>query len=124
MSWLEKWAPEDPQFWKETGSGIAWLTLGVTTFSLIASFATWFVMSAVVVRLPNIGFQFDKMQLFWLPALPGLASGILRTIHSFLLPIFGTRTTVTTATFIKLIPMVWLREAGQNTENAPSTLFV
>ena len=123
-TWLDKWQPEDPQFWKETGGGIAWLTLGVTTFSLIASFATWFVMSAVVVRLPNIGFKFDKMQLFWLAAMPGLASGILRTIHSFLIPIFGTRTTVTTATFIKLIPMVWLGYAVQNPETSYSTFLV
>src|SRR3990172_9094718 len=102
-TWLERWEPENPQFWQEEGSKRAWRTLIITTFSLTFSFATWFVMSAVVVKLPNVGFKFDKMQLFWLTAMPGLAAGILRMIHSFLIPIFGTRTTVTTATFIKLI---------------------
>jgi len=116
MSWLKKWEPENPQFWKEEGSARAWTTLSVTTFSLLASFATWFVMSAVVVRLPAIGFKFDTMQLFWLAAMPGLAAGAMRTIHSFLIPIFGTRLTVTVATFIKLIPMVWLGFAVQNPE--------
>ena len=116
MSYLQRWEPEDAQFWKQEGSGRAWGTLSVTTFSLIASFATWFVMSAVVVRLPAIGFKFDTMQLFWLAAMPGLAAGAMRTVHTFLIPIFGTRLTVTVATFIKLFPMAWLGFAVQNPE--------
>jgi len=116
MSWLKRWEPEDAQFWKQEGSGRAWGTLSVTTFSLIASFATWFVMSAVVVRLPQIGFKFDTMQLFWLAAMPGLSAGAMRTVHTFLIPIFGTRMTITVATFIKLIPMIWLGYAVQNPE--------
>ena len=120
MSWLKKWEPEDPQFWKSEGSGRAWGTLWVTTFSLVASFATWFVMSAVVVRLPAIGFKFDTMQLFWLAAMPGLSGGAMRTVHAFLIPIFGTRTILTIATFIKIIPMVWLGFAVQN----PDTPFI
>lgn len=115
-SWLKKWEPENSQFWKEEGSGRAWGTLWVTTFSLIASFATWFVMSAVVVRLPQIGFKFNTMQLFWLAAMPGLSGGAMRTIHAFLIPIFGTRITVAVATFIKLIPMLWLGIAVQSLE--------
>lgn len=115
-TWLKRWEPEDPQFWKAEGSGRAWGTLTVTTFSLFFSFATWFVMSAVSVRLPNIGFKFDTMQLFWLAAMPGLAGGFFRTIHAFLIPIFGTRTTITFANFIKIFPMVWLGIAVMNPE--------
>ncbi len=118
-TWLEKWTPEDPQFWKEN-SGLAWRTLVITTFSLIFSFATWFTMSAVVVRLPNIGFKFDTNQLFWLLAIPGLASGLFRTIHSFLIPIFGTRLTVSVATLIKVIPCIGLAIAVMN----PNTSFM
>lgn len=114
MSWLTKWEPENPQFWNSGGSGRAWGTLTVTTFSLIASFATWFVMSAVVVRLNNIGFKFDAMQLFWLAAMPGLSGGAMRTIHAFLIPVFGTRMVITVATFIKLFPMIWLGYAVQD----------
>src|SRR3990167_5423801 len=114
MSWLKRWEPEDQQFWNQEGSSRAWMTLSVTTFSLVASFATWFVVSAWVVRLPNIGFKFDTMQLFWLAAMPGLSGGAMRTVHAFLIPIFGTRTVVTIATFIKIIPMVWLGFAVQD----------
>jgi len=124
MAWLTKWEPENPRFWQETGRRIAWRTLILTTFSLIASFATWFVMSAVVVLMPGLGFKFDTMQLFWLAAMPGLAGGILRLIHSFFIPIFGTRMTVTSATLLKLIPMIWLGFAIQDTTTSFATFMV
>ncbi|MBI5454658.1 MAG: NarK/NasA family nitrate transporter [Deltaproteobacteria bacterium] len=124
MAKLTKWQPENEQFWRETGSGVAWRTCGVTTFSLIFSFATWFVMSAVVVRLPAIGFKFTTMELFWLAAIPGFASGILRLIHSFFIPILGTRPVVSIATIIKLIPMVWLGYAVQDMNTPWSTFMI
>ena len=124
MAKITKWEPENEQFWRETGSRLAWITCGVTTFSLIFSFATWFVMSAVVVRLPNIGFKFTTMELFWLAAVPGLASGILRLIHSFFIPILGTRPVVSIATIIKIIPMVWLGFAVQDTNTPWSTFMI
>src|SRR3990170_5787585 len=97
-TWLEKWTPEDPQFWKTTGSKFAWRTLTITTITLLLSFATWFLMSALVVRLPNIGFAYNKMELFWLAAMPGLAGGTFRILHTFLIPLFGTRHVITIAT--------------------------
>ncbi|OFY67632.1 MAG: MFS transporter [Bacteroidetes bacterium RIFCSPLOWO2_02_FULL_36_8] len=113
-TWLNKWQPENEDFWKFEGSAHANRTLWITTFSLIFSFATWFVISAVVVRLPNIGFSFDTMQLFWLTAMPGLAGGTFRFIHTFLIPIYGTRHTITISTFLKIIPMIWLGIAVQD----------
>ncbi|MBI5886037.1 MAG: NarK/NasA family nitrate transporter [Deltaproteobacteria bacterium] len=124
MAKITKWTPEDPQFWKESASGLAWRTCAVTTFSLIFSFATWFVMSAVVVRLPNIGFKFTTGELFWLAAMPGLASGILRLIHSFFIPVWGTRPVVSVATIIKLIPMVWLGYAVQDLNTTFGTFMI
>lgn len=114
-TWLEKWTPEDDTFWKTEGSRRAWRTLTVTTFALILSFATWFMVSAIAVKLPGIGFKFDKDQLFWLTAMPGLAAGILRIIHTFILPIYGSRHVITIATLIKLIPVIGLGLAVMNT---------
>ena len=57
MSLLNRWEPEDAPFWRTEGRSRAWLTLGVTTVSLIASFATWFVFSAVAVRLPVVVYR-------------------------------------------------------------------
>lgn len=105
-TWLNKWTPEDTGFWNEEGSRVAWRTLSVTTLTLILSFATWFMMSAIVVKLPQIGFKFTTTQLFWLAAMPGLAGGTLRILHTFLLPVFGTRYIITAATFAKLLPCI------------------
>jgi NNP family nitrate/nitrite transporter-like MFS transporter len=124
MARIQNWKPEDPTFWKETGSALAWRTCGVTTFSLIFSFATWFVMSAVVVRLPAIGFKFTTTELFWLAAIPGLASGILRLIHSNFIPVLGTRPVISISTIIKIIPMVWLGFAIQDLSTSWTTFMI
>ncbi|MEP6803345.1 MAG: MFS transporter, partial [Flavobacterium sp.] len=105
-TWLDKWEPEDEVFWSSGGSTIAWKTLTITTLTLILSFASWFMMSVIAVKLPGLGFRFTKDQLFWLTAIPGLAAGFLRIIHTFILPIFGTRHVVSFATAIKLIPVI------------------
>jgi len=118
-TWLSKWTPEDPQFWESEGSKIAWRTLTVTTIALIFSFASWFMVSAIAVKLPGIGFKFDKDQLFWLTAMPGLAAGLLRILHTFLLPIYGSRHVISISTIIKLIPCIGLGMAIMN----PTTPF-
>jgi len=124
MARIKNWTPEDPVFWREQGSALAWRTCGITTFSLIFSFATWFVMSAVVVRMPAIGFKFTTTELFWLAAIPGLASGILRLIHSNFIPVLGTRPVISVSTIIKIIPMVWLGFAIQDLETSWATFMV
>lgn len=124
MARIQNWKPEDPQFWQQTGSALAWRTCGVTTFSLIFSFATWFVMSAVVVRMPAIGFKFSTTELFWLAAIPGLASGILRLIHANFIPVLGTRPVISVATIVKVIPMVWLGYAIQDLNTPWSTFMI
>ncbi len=105
-TWLSKWDPEDNVFWENEGKKVAWKTLWITTIALTLSFATWFMVSAIVVKLPGIGFKFSQDQLFWLAAMPGLAGGTLRIIHTFLLPIYGTRHVITISTLIKLIPCI------------------
>ncbi|MBP8128414.1 MAG: NarK/NasA family nitrate transporter [Candidatus Hydrogenedentes bacterium] len=119
MKTLERWEPENPEFWESTGKRIAWRTLSITTAALVLSFATWFAMSAIVVRLPLIGFSFSQRQLFWLAAIPGLAGGTLRMVHTFLIPIYGTRNVITAATFIKLLPCIGIGLAVMN----PGTPF-
>lgn len=123
MNVLERWEPDNEEFWAATGSRIAWRTLWITTFSLVLSFATWFTMSAVVVRLPAIGFTFSTMELFWLAAMPGLAGGSLRIIHAFLIPLYGTRKVIAISTFIKLLPVIGIGLAVMDPES-PWWLFM
>ncbi len=122
-TWLTKWEPEDAKFWKNTGSKIAWRTLVITTIALVLSFTTWFLMSALVVRLPGIGFQYTAMQLFWLAAMPGLAGGTLRILNTFLIPVFGTRHVITISTILKLFPIIGIGVAVLNPQT-PFWLFM
>jgi len=105
-TWLTRWQPEDPAFWEAEGKARAWRTLVITTASLTMAFIVWFVVSALVVRLPQIGFRLTTGQLFWLAAMPGLAGGTLRLIHTFLTPLYGTRHVVAWSTASLLIPAV------------------
>ncbi|RIH85513.1 MFS transporter [Calidithermus roseus] len=118
-TWLERWNPEDPQLWEAAGKAIAWRTLWITTYNLTLSFIVWFMVSAIVVKLPGVGFKFTTTQLFWLTAMPGLAGGTLRIIWTFLPPILGTRHLVTISTALLLIPVLGWSYAIQN----PSTPY-
>ncbi|MBV1798041.1 nitrate/nitrite transporter [Siccirubricoccus sp. G192] len=103
-TWLDHWEPENPAFWAARGSKVAWRSLGITTFNLTLAFIIWFVVSALVVRLPGLGFKLTTSQLFWLAAMPGLAGGTLRILHTFLTPMLGARHVVTLSTLSLLVP--------------------
>lgn len=113
-TWLSRWEPENPAFWETTGKRLAWRTLWITTYSLMLSFIVWFMVSAIVVRLPGVGFKFTTTQLFWLTAMPGLAGGTLRLIWTFLPPILGTRHLVAISTALLLIPVIGWSYAIEN----------
>ncbi len=113
-TWLPKWEPENAGFWEAQGKARAWTALILTTAALTMAFITWFLVSALVVRLPQIGFQFSPSQLFWLAAMPGLAGGTLRLLHMFLVPIWGTRHVVSLGTLSLLVPLVGWFYAVQN----------
>ncbi len=122
-TWLEQWTPEDAEFWETKGKQRAWKSLWTTTAALTFSFATWFMISAIVVKLPGIGFKFTNSHLFWLAAMPGLAGGTFRIIHTFLLPIYGSRHVITIATLLKLIPCIGLGLAVMDL-NTPYWVFM
>jgi NNP family nitrate/nitrite transporter-like MFS transporter len=113
-TWLRHWTPEDAAFWARRGSTRAWRTLAITTASLTMAFITWFVVSALVVRLPQIGFRLTAGQLFWLAAMPGLAGGTMRLFHMFFTPVFGTRHVVALSTASLLLPLAGWAVAVQD----------
>lgn len=104
-TWLQRWEPEDHAFW-QANKGRAWRTLAITTVNLTLAFITWFLVSALVVRLPGAGFNLSTNELFWLAAMPGLAGGTLRILHTFLTPLYGTRHVVALSTLSLVVPLV------------------
>ncbi|MBI5309531.1 MAG: NarK/NasA family nitrate transporter [Actinobacteria bacterium] len=121
---LTDWDPENEAFWESTGKKIANRTLVITTFNLTLAFAVWFVVSAIVARLKDSGFELSKTELYWLVAMPGLAGGTLRLAHMFLIPIFGTRKVITFSTASLLVPLIGWYFAMQQNTTSYTTLIV
>lgn len=116
--WLKKWEPENNEFWFETGSKLAWKTLTISTLDLILGFSTWFILSIIVLHLVGL-FKLDEMQKWWILSVVGLSSGSLRIIHTFLIPIYGTRSVISITTLLLAIPCVGWAYAVQNAETTP-----
>lgn len=120
---ITDWRPEMEEFWENGGKQTANRNLWISIPALLLAFAVWMVWSAVIVRLPDIGFAFDKGQLFWLAALPGLSGATLRIFYSFMVPIFGGRRWTAISTASLLIPSIWMGFAVQD-PNTPFSIFI
>ena len=120
---LDKWAPEDDDFWADKGAKIAQRNLWISIPCLLLAFSVWMVWSVVVAKLPLIGFEYSTDQLFWLAALPGLSGATLRIFYSFMVPIFGGRLWTTVTTLSLLIPSFGIGYAVQNPET-PYFIFL
>ncbi len=101
--WLTSWDPEDEDNWDKK---LAWATLWITTFTLTMCFITWFLPSAIIPQLNNIGYEFTKSQLYWMASMPGLAAGLLRLLWMVVPPILGTRKMVTLTTLLLIFPLL------------------
>jgi NNP family nitrate/nitrite transporter-like MFS transporter len=113
------WDPENREQWAAGGAQLAFRTLWITTGALTLSFSTWFMWSAIIVRLPELGFPLTVTQRFWLAAIPGLVGATLRIPYSFVVQMFGTRPVVTLATASLLVPSIGVGLAVQD----PQTPF-
>jgi NNP family nitrate/nitrite transporter-like MFS transporter len=120
---LQVWDPENAAFWQATGHAVARRNLWISVPALLLAFAVWMVWSAVVVKLPQVGFPFTENQLFWLTALPGLSGATLRIFYSFLVPIFGGRNFTVVSTLSLLLPAAGMGLAVQN-PHTPYACFV
>lgn len=121
---LTRWEPENKTFWEKEGKAVAARNLWISIPALLLGFAVWMVWSMVVVNLPNVGFNFDTNQLFWLAALPGLSGATLRIFYSFMVPIFGGRKWTTISTASLLIPALGIGFAVQDTSTPYSTFLI
>ena len=120
---INRWEPENKEFWESTGKSIAKRNLIISIPALTLAFAVWMVWSVVVVNLPNVGFKFSTNQLFWLASLPALCGATLRIFYSFAVPIFGGRRWTAISTASLLIPAIGIGFAVHNTAT-PYEIFI
>lgn len=123
-SLLNKWAPEDDNFWQTQGKATANRNLLISIPALLLAFSVWMVWSVVVVNLPKVGFNFTTDQLFWLTALPGLSGATMRIFYSFMVPIFGGRRWTAISTASLLLPAIGIGLAVQDPSTPYETFLI
>ncbi|MDO4904255.1 MAG: NarK family nitrate/nitrite MFS transporter [Lautropia sp.] len=121
---LERWEPENPEFWRTTGARIANRNLWISIPALMLAFSVWMLWSVVVVNLDKVGFDLTKNQMFWLTAMPALSGATLRIFYSFLVPIFGGRRWTAFSTFSLMVPAVGMGFALQDPSTSYGMLLV
>jgi NNP family nitrate/nitrite transporter-like MFS transporter len=103
---LRNWNPEDEAFWEKEGKKIANRNLWISIPSLLCGFAVWLYWGIITVQMLNLGFPFEKSQLFTLAAVAGLTGATLRIPSTFFIRIAGGRNTIFFTTALLMIPAV------------------
>ncbi|HFQ15836.1 MAG TPA: MFS transporter, partial [Rhodobacteraceae bacterium] len=101
---LRNWDVENEQFWATTGKKIATRNLWISIPSLLVGFAVWLYWGIITVQMINLGFPFEKSQLFTLGAIAGLTGATLRIPSTFFIRIAGGRNTIVFTTALLMVP--------------------
>jgi len=101
---LRNWDVENEQFWATKGKKIATRNLWISIPSLLIGFAVWLYWGIITVQMINLGFPFEKSQLFTLGAIAGLTGATLRIPSTFFIRIAGGRNTIVFTTALLMIP--------------------
>ena len=101
---LRNYTPDDEAFWASTGRSVANRNLWISIPSLLCGFAVWLYWGIITVQMLNLGFPFEKSQLFTLAAIAGLTGATLRIPSTFFIRIAGGRNTIFFTTALLMIP--------------------
>ncbi len=122
MADLKNWNPEDASFWDSEGKKIANRNLWISIPSLLCGFAVWLYWGIITVQMLNLGFPFEKSELFTLMAIAGLTGATLRIPSSFFIRLCGGRNTIVFTTALLIIPAFGAGVALQD-KNTPLWVF-
>ena len=98
------WDPEDEAQWNSVGKKIANRNLWISIPALLCGFAVWLYWGIITVQMINLGYPFDKSQLFTLAAIAGLTGATLRIPSTFFIRIAGGRNTIFLTTALLILP--------------------
>ncbi len=104
MSDIKDWDVENTEFWERSGKKIANRNLWISIPSLLCGFAVWLYWGIITVQMLNLGFPFEKAELFTLAAIAGLTGATLRIPSSFFIRIAGGRNTIFFTTALLMLP--------------------
>ncbi|HEB85399.1 MAG TPA: antiporter [Gammaproteobacteria bacterium] len=103
---LKDWNIEDESYWTSTAKSIATRNLWISIPSLLCGFAVWLYWGIITVQMINLGFPFEKSELFTLAAIAGLTGATLRIPSTFFIRIAGGRNTIVFTTALLIIPAI------------------
>ncbi len=119
---IDRWDVEDEEFWESTGKKIANRNLWISIPSLLCGFAVWLYWGIITVQMLNLGFAFEKAELFTLMSIAGLTGATLRIPSTFFIRIAGGRNTIFFTTALLMIPAIGTGIALQD-KNTPLWTF-
>ena len=119
---IERWEPENEQFWQESGKRIAYRNLWISIPALFCGFAVWMMWGIISVQMLNLGFPFTKDELFSLTAIAGISGATMRIPSSFFVRLAGGRNTIFLTSAMLLTPAIGTGIALQY-QNCPLWVF-
>ena len=117
---LRGWNPDDEAQWTSEGKSIATRNLWISIPALLCGFAVWLYWGIISVQMINLGFPFERHELFTLTAIAGLSGATLRIPSSFFIRLAGGRYTIFFTTALLIIPALG---TGMLLQDANSTLW-
>ncbi len=119
---IQKWDPEDKKQWESGGSKVAFRNLWISIPALLCGFAVWLYWGIITVQMLNLGFAFEKSELFTLMAIAGLTGATLRIPSTFFIRLAGGRNTIFFTTALLILPALGAGFALQD-QNTPLWQF-
>ncbi|MFI7383063.1 nitrate/nitrite transporter [Streptomyces sp. NPDC049813] len=103
--WVERWDPEDSEFWAETGARVARRNLVFSVLSEHIGFSVWTLWSVMVLFMgPEYGI--DPAGKFFLVSMATLVGAFARVPYTFAVAVFGGRTWTVVSASMLLVPTV------------------
>lgn len=121
---IDRWEPENPEFWETTGKTVAFRNLWISIPCLLCAFAVWLYWSIITVQMQNLGFPFTRDQLYTLSAIAGLAGATLRIPNSFFIALSGGRNVIATTTALLILPSLGVGLALRDPSTSYTTFVV
>ena len=121
---ISHWDPEDETFWNASGKSHAHRNLWISIPCLLCGFAVWLYWSIIIVQMQNLGFPFEKSQLYTLTAVAGLIGATLRIPNSFFIALSGGRNVIAVTTALLILPSIGAGIALQDINTPYSTFAI